>query len=107
MADARIAERGKHSVDLVVDLASLKAELQRAGSVSLTVKVITKASRNEIAGFLADGSLKLKVAAVPEKGKANVVICEFLAREFAVGKQSVEIVRGSTSSIKLIRITAR
>ena len=88
-------------------LENLKAELEQKGSVSLTVKVITKASRNEIAGFLADGSLKLKVAAVPEKGKANVQIREFLAREFSVGKQSVEIVRGTTSSIKLIRITAR
>jgi uncharacterized protein len=83
----------------------LKADLARSGQISVMVKVITKASRTEVAGVLDDGSLKLKVAAVPEKGKANAVICEFLAREFGVGKGSVEIVRGASTSIKLIRIS--
>jgi uncharacterized protein len=91
----------------VVDLAALKAELARSGRLSLTVKAIPKASRTEIAGILEDGSLKVKVAAVPEKGKANAAICEFLAREFAVAKQDVVVVRGATSSTKLIRITSR
>jgi uncharacterized protein len=90
----------------VVDLSSLKAQLARTGRLSLTVKVIPKASRNEISGLLADGSMKLKVAAVPEKGKANAVICEFLAREFGVSKGSVEIVRGASTSVKMVRIVA-
>ena len=89
----------------MVDLIGLKAELARSGQISVMVKVITKASRTEVVGVLDDGSLKLKVAAVPEKGKANAAICEFLAREFGVGKGSVEIVRGASTSIKLIRIS--
>ena len=107
MAPARTAQRAESAADVVVNLAELKAELARSGRLSLAVKVIPKASRTEIAGVLEDGSLKVKVAAVPEKGKANAAICEFLAREFAVAKQDVEVVRGATSSTKLIRITSR
>lgn len=106
MASARVAQRRKPAPHVVVDLEPLRSELERAGRLSLTVKVIPKASRTEIASILADGSIKLKVAAVPEKGKANTAICEFLAHEFGVAKSSVSIVRGAAASTKLIRIVA-
>jgi len=68
----------------------------------LTLRVIPKSSKNEVAGLMADGSLKVKIAAVPEKGKANAAICEFLAAEFGVPKRNVEIVRGQTASVKQV-----
>ena len=37
----------------------------------LQVKVIPRAQRSEVVGPMADGTLKVKVAAVPEDGKAN------------------------------------
>ncbi len=35
------------------------------------VKVIPRSAKTEIAGEMADGTLKVKIAAPPEKGKAN------------------------------------
>jgi uncharacterized protein (TIGR00251 family) len=80
--------------------------LQRDRELILSLKVIPKSSKNEIAGFLADGSLKVKVTAAPEKGKANAAVCEFLARKFGVPKRNVEILRGETSHTKQVRILA-
>lgn len=83
-------------------LDDLREQLRRDGRLSLTVKVIPKSSRNEIAGFLEDGTLKLKITAAPEKGKANAEICSFLAEEFGVSKRHVNIARGETSPLKQI-----
>ena len=87
--------------------AALAAELREKGSIRLSLKVIPKSSRNEIVGIQEDGSLKLKITAAPEKGKANAAICDFLASEFGVPKRNVEILRGETSSIKQVCIRAR
>jgi uncharacterized protein (TIGR00251 family) len=91
----------------VVDLGPLKSELARAGSLTLAVKVIPKSSRCEVTAVLGDGTLKLKINAAPEKGKANAEVCELLAREFAVSRSCVAILRGETSPVKQIRIVAR
>ena len=84
----------------------LLIRLREAGSLTLTVKVIPKSSRNEIVGMLDDGSMKLKITAAPEKGKANSAICEFLADQFGVPKRDVQIVRGETAPVKQILITS-
>ena len=72
--------------------------------VTLAVKVIPKSSRNEIAGVLDDGTLRIRVAAAPEKGKANEALCAFLAEELGIAKSRVTVVRGHSSSRKLVRI---
>jgi len=82
----------------------LLERLRRAGSLTLDVKVIPKASSNEVIGMLEDGSLKLKVTAPPDKGKANAAVCELLAGAFGVPKRNVEILRGETSTRKQVRI---
>ena len=87
-------------------LDDLKAELTRAKRLSLSLKVIPTSSKNEIAAFLDDGTVKLKITAAPEKGKANAEIVNFLARQFGVSKSHVEIVRGETSPLKQVVITA-
>jgi uncharacterized protein (TIGR00251 family) len=86
---------------------SLLTELQAKGTLKLALKVIPKSSKNEVLGLLDDGSLKIKITAAPEKGKANAAICDFLADEFGVPKRNIEIVRGETSSSKLIVIRSR
>jgi uncharacterized protein (TIGR00251 family) len=70
----------------------------------IDVKVIPKSSRNEVAGILPSGALKIKVAAAPEKGKANAQVCELLAEVFGVPKRNVQIVRGETSQIKRVSV---
>ncbi|MEO8129964.1 MAG: DUF167 domain-containing protein [Bryobacteraceae bacterium] len=87
-----------------MNLADLQAALQRDRRLDLTLKVIPKSAKNEIAGFLEDGTMKLKIHAVPEKGKANAEVCEFLANVFGVGKRNVQLVRGETSAHKQVLI---
>jgi uncharacterized protein (TIGR00251 family) len=78
--------------------------LRRDGRVVITLKVIPKSSRNEIAGVMEDGSLKLKITAAPEKGKANAAICDYLARQFGVSRRNVTLLRGETSHVKQVEI---
>ena len=72
--------------------------------MDLRVKVIPKSSRTELAGILPDGTWKIKVAAAPEKGRANQALCEFLADHFRVAKSKVRIVSGGTSHLKRIHV---
>lgn len=72
--------------------------------MELRVKVVPKSSRNEIVGPMADGTLKVKIAAAPEKGKANAELCAFLAKHYGVPKSAVTIVAGETSALKRVRI---
>ncbi len=73
---------------------------------SFRVKVIPKSARTEVTGEMADGTVKIKVAAVPEKGKANAELCSFLAREFGVPQNRVEVIAGQTSPVKVVRVSA-
>ena len=52
--------------------------------MTVRVKVIPRSPRTEFAGEMADGTLKVRVAAPPEKGKANDALCAFLAAHYSV-----------------------
>ena len=82
----------------------LIARLRRERRLTLSLKVIPKASKNEIVGLLDDGSLKVKVTAAPEKGKANTAVSELLADAFGVPKRNVTIVSGETARTKTVAI---
>jgi uncharacterized protein (TIGR00251 family) len=70
----------------------------------LSVKVVPRASRSEVVGRLEDGTLKVRVASIPDKGKANLELCEILAAHFGVARSKVAIVAGQTSTRKQVRI---
>lgn len=53
-----------------------------------------------------DGSLLVKTTVAPEKGKANADVVELIAEYFDVPKSCVEVVRGHTSSKKVLKISA-
>lgn len=72
--------------------------------MDLIVKVIPKSSKTELVGQLPDGTWKVKIAAAPEKGKANKALCAFLAHHFGVARSRVTILSGETSQIKRIRV---
>jgi uncharacterized protein len=71
--------------------------------MKINVKVTTKASRKEIVQ-IDDDNFKIKITKVPEKGKANDEVIKMLAKYFGVAKSKVKIVRGTTSSQKVIEI---
>jgi uncharacterized protein (TIGR00251 family) len=72
--------------------------------VDIRVKVIPKSSKTEFVGYLPDGTWKVKVAATPEKGKANRALVEFLAEHLCVAKSRIRIVSGETSQLKRIQV---
>ena len=76
---------------------------EKDGSVTINVRVQPRASRTEIIGEQA-GAIKLRVAAPPVDGKANEECRRYLARLLKVSATSVEIISGSTSRDKVIRI---
>lgn len=71
--------------------------------LTITVRVIPRASRSEVVGEHGD-SLKVKLASPPVDGAANEELIKLLAKTFAVSKNSVEIVAGHTSKTKTVRI---
>lgn len=73
-------------------------------SLTITVRVVPRASRSEIVGMI-DGVLKVRIAAPPVDGSANSELIKVLARQFGVSKSSIEIVSGLTSKTKHLRIT--
>jgi uncharacterized protein len=72
--------------------------------ITLRVKVTPRCSTSEIAGELADGTLKVRIAAPPEHGKANQALIALLATHFEVPRTSVTILSGHSASLKLVRI---
>jgi len=89
-------------------LEQSRKQLGRDKVLYLAVKVIPKAQRTEFVEVLEDGEgekvWKIKVAAVPEKGKANAELCAYLAKLFQVSKSSVMVSQGETSQRKVVKI---
>lgn len=69
----------------------------------LAIKAIPNAPRNEVVGWLGE-ALKVKVHAPPVEGRANEVLCEFLAGRLALPRRALTVARGDTSRHKLVRI---
>ncbi|MFH1546336.1 MAG: DUF167 domain-containing protein [Patescibacteria group bacterium] len=88
----------------MLTLNQLFEEFEKSGRIVLRVKVIPRSVENAIVGFLDEETLKIRVAAVPEKGKANKELIAFLAAEFKVPRENIEIISGAGDPLKLIRI---
>jgi uncharacterized protein (TIGR00251 family) len=53
---------------------------------------------------LPDGSLKVRVSAAPQEGRANQAVIEALARHFGVPKSSIRVVHGAAGRDKLVEV---
>ena len=71
--------------------------------MKLAVKVVPGASQDGIAEWL-DGTLKVRVRAQPEKGKANAAVAKLLAKQLGVNVRQVQIASGKTTSRKVVEI---
>jgi uncharacterized protein (TIGR00251 family) len=71
---------------------------------TLAVRVIPRASRNEIAGA-ADGVLKVRLTAPPVEGAANAALLDFLAKQLRLRRGQIALISGHSARQKLIRIT--
>lgn len=69
----------------------------------INVKVIPRASRNQIVGK-ENAAFKIKLTAPPVEGKANKALKEFLSKKLRVPKRNVDIISGKRSRQKSVLI---
>ena len=72
--------------------------------VTLSLRVQPRASRNAVVGWTGD-TLNVRLTAPPVEGAANVACLEFLADLLDLPQSQFEILRGSRSRTKVIRIS--
>ncbi len=70
----------------------------------LRIKVIPKSPKNEITEIMDDDTIKIRIKAVPEKGKANAELIKFLSKELELEKSRISIISGKTEQLKLIKL---
>jgi uncharacterized protein (TIGR00251 family) len=85
-------------------MSNLKIDETAEGVVFVAKIVPGSSGPTRICGLL-DDMLKIKVSAVPEKGKANQCLIKFLSERLGVKKNAVSIISGTTSPIKHMMIT--
>lgn len=80
------------------------SKLEQESPLYLRIKVLPKSNKNEFAEFLADETIKIRIKAVPEKGKANAELIKFLSKELKLPKSHISIISGKTDQVKLLKI---
>lgn len=74
----------------------------------LSIRLTPNAGRDQVDGVEMNANdevyLKVKVTAVPEKGKANKALIALLAKVIGVPKSSISVVSGDTARQKILRI---
>jgi uncharacterized protein (TIGR00251 family) len=73
------------------------------GAVTFDVLVQPRASRAKL-GPVHDGRLKVAVTAPPVDGEANAAVIELLAKTLGVARGAVEVIAGTSSRRKTIRV---
>ena len=73
------------------------------GGIVFTVKIVPGSSKTAICGLL-DEMIKIKLTAPPQKGKANQLLLQFLAKQLKVKKNSINITSGHSGPIKNIQV---
>ncbi len=72
---------------------------------TLSLRVVPNAKRTSCEGLMDDGSsLRVKLAAPPLDGKANVALIKWLAQTLKIRSTDIQIVSGQTSRQKTIEI---
>ena len=79
-----------------------------ADGLLLTLRVTPNAGADRIEGTEQrdDGSavLRVRVTAVPDKGKANAAVIALLAKALGIPKSSIALVSGETARLKTVRL---
>jgi uncharacterized protein (TIGR00251 family) len=71
--------------------------------MKLSIKVVPGSSSDCIAGWL-DGTLKVRVRANAEKGKANRAVEKLIAKELGLSTRDVRIITGGSSARKVVEV---
>ena len=76
---------------------------QAAGGCVICVRVIPRASKNQIQGVLGD-ALKIRLQAPPVEGKANEALVRFLADTLSLPARNIGLLSGATGRNKRLRL---
>jgi uncharacterized protein YggU (UPF0235/DUF167 family) len=71
---------------------------------AITVRVIPRSSRNEIAEILPDGTIKIRLTSIPEEKELNKALLNYLVKILGVSINQLEVVAGFNGSDKLVTI---
>lgn len=77
------------------------------GRLLFSVRVVPRASRNEIVGWTNGGALKVRLTAPPVENAANEELVAYLATVLDVRKRDVVIASGHRSKTKRLRVPER
>ena len=77
---------------------------QQETTIRLPVKVAPSSPREGIAGWLGD-TLKVRVRAAAERGRANSAAEQVVANALGVPEESVRIVAGRASRLKVMEVS--
>ncbi len=69
----------------------------------LRLKVVPKAARNGVAGWIGD-CLKIRVTAAPERGKANAAVIALLAQALGIPRERIVLIAGESKARKIVEI---
>lgn len=83
------------NIDLIQQLHGAEKK-----EIYLNVKITPGAPQDEIVGFMSDGTLKIRIHAAPEHGKANARLLAFLSEELEIDASNIEIISGHTNHKK-------
>ncbi len=85
--------------------SEVQAQLKSNGVAYLRIKANPGSAKTAVTGVLEDEerTLKISVAAPPEKGKANAALLKFLGKELGC---TAQVAVGGQSAYKLIKLTA-
>lgn len=81
----------------------MKKRLKNRKNMIILVKIIPRSRANQVVGFKED-VLKIRIKAFPEKGKANLELIRFLAKELSIAQNRITILSGHTSRLKKLQI---
>ncbi len=84
--------------------SAAKAAVLADGNLQLRVYLQPKASRDEIIGLHGD-ELKVAITAPPIDGKANAHLIKYLAKQCAVAKSKVTILKGQLNRHKTVSVS--
>ena len=85
-------------------LEKTNIKLAHGQAVCLKIKVTPKSGKCEIAGTMADGTIKIKLKSAPENNKANEELIILLSKTFNIPGEKIIILTGKKAKRKIIEI---
>ena len=71
----------------------------------LNIRVVPRASKDEISAVMGGETLKIRIQAPPVEGKANTYLIRFLSKHWNIPRSNIEMLSGETGRNKRIRIS--